>query len=731
MGDQRLAANADVTYSYYPFLIINNLPNMMTQDINYLESQGCLRVPTRDILDIFMKQYFLHHHPLMPILNEGDFWDMYGQQGMRGSGERMSLLVFQSMLFVVCNYLSQDSIKALGFPSTRIARASLYRRAKLLYDFESESSMVYLAQAALLLSHWSPNFTHAFKKANSTWLSMAIQNAKSVEAHYYSAIPVISAAAHPAQHKRQNTLRRLWWCCIVRDRILPLGLRRSPKITRSHFDFDANPRLGYPDLDDEVHRSKVYNAETKRCLIGIFSQIVDLSIVLTSSLMLVFPLDDSPGWGKRVGAEQSEKVRECKSALRRWYESASLQFPMFGGGTARRINAMKRKESRHDSVILYTNMMYMYYHSSRVALSHHEVLQTAAAFVSPIDNLQDFSSIYENRRELQDATSGVTECLKELIQLRLARWLPISAVACTAFPLCLHIIDVNLSPHKLGSSSAPPSAQQAAKQHQLNILIAAMKTYQPQYDGVDYVSETIRHIVNLAQLDSPTPPSASNKISGWTDILASQPGCYLRLAMTMDLSFAKGRLPGLFTTGYSSVKALMRNGIATTSLTQHSPRLPNFNDARGPSPVNPTPPDRAFNAATTNLLIAENADASRALSEMHGGHGIVHLPSTESFIDASLKIEGIMSEILVPYTLQDDASSRSSSNSHSHGAGGVSYEATEEETADDWIGTAWGNEADVRMLGGEDGSDQETAQLLHALRESTGSGVTWRGKESA
>lgn len=42
-------------------------------------------------------------------------------------------------------------------------------------------------------------------------------------------------------------------------------------------------------------------------------------------------------------------------------------------------------------------------------------------------NLQGLSKINENRQELQQAASGVTECLQELIQLRLARWLPQSA----------------------------------------------------------------------------------------------------------------------------------------------------------------------------------------------------------------------------------------------------------------------------------------------------------------
>lgn len=204
------------------------------------------------------------------------------------------------------------------------------------------------------------------------------------------------------------------------------------------------------------------------------------------------------------------------------------------------------------------------YSSGRVALCHHEVLHLAlsATRASGDSSARDVTTIYENGQELQEAASGVTECLKELIQLRLARWLPISAVACTALPLVLHILDVKLSSPRPGTANTNGQNTQAAlKQHRLTVLIEAMKTYQPQYDSVDYVSETIRHIVNLVQLDG-VQPSASEggssshgdnetagdstgnaKMQDWADILTSHPSLYLRLALTMDLSLSKGRLP--------------------------------------------------------------------------------------------------------------------------------------------------------------------------------------------
>ncbi|KAI1331336.1 hypothetical protein F5Y16DRAFT_422889 [Xylariaceae sp. FL0255] len=139
--------------------------------------------------------------------------------------------------------------------------------------------------------------------------------------------------------------------------------------------------------------------------------------------------------------------------------------------------------------------------SARAALCRHEVLQSAVAFASPGGSLRRFSNTYENRHEL---------------------------VACTALPLVLHILDVKLS-------------AQGDRNRE------AMKTYQPQYDGVDYISETIRHIINLAELDQPKKrntgtTTAAGNVSDWKEMLASHPGFYLRLAMTMDISISKGRL---------------------------------------------------------------------------------------------------------------------------------------------------------------------------------------------
>lgn len=717
-AESQLGLSSDVVYSYYPFLTISNLSNIPAQDVNFLEQQGCLRVPTRALLDEFLQQYFMHVHPLLPLVNEGDFWDIYCQNTSGSAvNDRVSLLVFQAILFASCNFVSKSTIKALGYPTIRAARSSFYRRAKLLHDLETESSPLAIAQAGLLLSFWSPSST---RKPNTSWLSLAIQHAKSAEAHHYAAMPVFSASTHPLQHRKQNILKRIWWCCIIRDRTLGLLMRRPIHITRAHFDFDENPTLGYPDLADEIDKSRVYSSGTKRCLVEILAQLIELYVVLTDILMLVFPLDDTPGWGREMKPEDTGRVRECKVALRRWYKDATLRFPMFGGGPTPRAAGGSNRETRHDSVILYTNLMYMYYHSTRVVLCHHEVLHLAILQAVPSNDgtaSKDLSVIYENRHELQDAASGVTECLKELVHLKLARWLPISAVACTALPLVLNILDVKLSASAKGSSLDSKAAT-AHKQHRLNILIEAMRTYQPQYDGVDWVSEIVRHIVNMAQIDNSNSQNPKG-INDWTDILASQPGSYLRLALALDLSLSKGRLPedgdfpvslrGLFTGGFSPFKALVEanrmndqsgmrgiNQTLTGAISLGDQRQPVYDehDSQG-----------STHSPTDSQMTNSDEAANEALRDQIRSNMQVDRPANTNMLPSE-GIAGLGTENT--NLLMLDTSPHSTSD-----FGGMYIDGPMPDVSAEWIENLWGEMGDV-----EDKTDRDTARvLLEALKE--------------
>lgn len=114
-GEQSMTFGSDIAYTYYPFLTLDDLPDVLPQDVSYLEMQGCLRVPVRTILDEFVKQYFLHVHPIMPLLNESEVWEMYASPSAGAtSSEHLSLLVWQAMLFAACNVRVLGGLRMTG-----------------------------------------------------------------------------------------------------------------------------------------------------------------------------------------------------------------------------------------------------------------------------------------------------------------------------------------------------------------------------------------------------------------------------------------------------------------------------------------------------------------------------------------------------------------------------------------------------------------------------------------
>ncbi|KAF3771370.1 hypothetical protein M406DRAFT_248577 [Cryphonectria parasitica EP155] len=515
-----------VVYTYYSFLTLDNLPNCLSRDVDFLEAEGCFHLPTRAIMDQILQQYFLHIHPFLPLFNEGDFWEMYYDTPCGRQDAKMSLLVLQAIIFVSCNFVnwSMESVSAFGYKSIRGLRAAFYRRAKLLYDFGAESAAVPVSQTALLLSYWTPP-VRTETKPNSVWLSIAIQNAKNASAPYYATLSPSqagSSANNIAEAKRINILKRLWWCCIIRDRILPLGLRRGIQITRAHFDFEKHPPLGLMDLDDEIHRSAVYTPDAKRELIRIFSRVLDLCVILTDVLVLVFPLDGALDQFQRrpslLPSEEGE-IRKSKNALVHWYTAAVT------ASTGAEECGGQISSTKHESVALHTHLMYTYYHSARMALYNHELQHYLA--LTAANPSEDTGRLLDTRDAIQNAFSNITEILRGLNQRHLIRWLPISAAAYIAFPLALQVLNTHLS----AARQAPNHAT----------LIEVIKVLHIQYDGVDWIARLVRYLVDLVQAD----PAFANgeNVTDWAELLAVKPESYLRFSLALDLSMNSGRFP--------------------------------------------------------------------------------------------------------------------------------------------------------------------------------------------
>lgn len=243
---------------------------------------------------------------------------------------------------------------------------------QLLFDFEAEFSHVAIAQAALLLSSWNPDPSRSRARAGSSWLNIAIEHARLAGAHR-ATWPVGAAAAATlvGRHGQldqddDRALRRLWWCIILHDRVSSLCSRKPIQVTRARFsDLDArgDDPIGPGAVVDETHGSRVYNVETKTSLLGgVFPELLRLAVALTDLLAVVQAPDELPRWDKRYGHEEMEKVRECKVQMKSWYRAASVTFkPPDSRASKKDKNGQGHEEFMHDSIVLYTDLMYLLY----------------------------------------------------------------------------------------------------------------------------------------------------------------------------------------------------------------------------------------------------------------------------------------------------------------------------------------------------------------------------------
>ncbi|KLJ05857.1 hypothetical protein EMPG_10711 [Blastomyces silverae] len=544
--------DSNVIFSFYRFIELRDLHTLPTEDVKFLEMKGCLHVPSGPILDEFVRQYFLHVHPCLPVLNEAEFWSMYANRsdGIR-KPRAISLFIVQAMFFASCAFVPSSVIKSAGFVDSRTARNTLYRRAKLLFDLNAENDVLAKAQGAILLTYQSSSIDF---HAGSLWLTTAIQHAILYGAHLYNSKSNVNDP-----HK--GTKKRLWWSILLRDRILPLGLRRYPQITPQHFDLSLDC-MAEEDLQDEIYKSEVYNAETKRILANVLRVQCQLAIVLTGVIMIVYApngFSQPKSMTEKEFLKSLREIEDIRASLAQWANEAKAAF-----------GSIFASDGVHESVTLYSNLTFMYYHAARVALCHNQALTIeihqrfiADTYTKRLEGIKD---------ELEDAALSITRSVKRLLMRGVARHLPISAIAYTALPLVLNALDVKLS----GTTS-----QSATRKRRLSYYAEVMQLYRNRYDGTDYVALLIQEVLRFAEKQNllisfqPNEPSSvmsspntssdngkedSNKSSplteasngpapsnkrtkSWSEVFIRQPRFYLRLSLSIDFAFARGQYP--------------------------------------------------------------------------------------------------------------------------------------------------------------------------------------------
>ncbi|KAF5646956.1 n-terminal binuclear Zn cluster-containing protein [Fusarium tjaetaba] len=460
-----------------------DLSKLPPDDVGFLRQQGCLSVPPRPILDEFIREYFLHVHPMLPLMDESVFWENYRQQT-----NKLSLFLVQAMLFAACSFVSESATKELGFESPRLAAARFYQRAKLLYVFDIEPSTVDLARGALLLTFLPVSLGSDHPTPNSVWLTRAIKYAESLGASHAEYIGGADT----------GSLKRLWWCCILRDRSISLGQRRCVQIAGQY------PLPAEDVFSSEFNGSLVYTPHTKVQLFRIFRRLVALSYTVGDLLQLMARHRNASHQLETVCADDHAILSTCREDLSTWFSATGEEFLTLGHGS----------QQRHPSVIVYTNFVYIQYYTAKLLLHHQKLI----ADVGVCDSNKSLPCALID--EVRSSTFRFIDHLSEPVRLGLARFLPISVAVYAAVPMAMHVFEARLG------------GQTTANQRRLRILIEMLEAHQPRFEGIEPLSLLVRQTVT--SVESGLVSQRKGCLRSWTDVIAYQPYQYLNCTSVME-----------------------------------------------------------------------------------------------------------------------------------------------------------------------------------------------------
>ncbi|KAK0970817.1 hypothetical protein LTR91_004558 [Friedmanniomyces endolithicus] len=147
-----------------------------TAAAGYLTSavaQDLVSFPARTVRDALVQTYFDDIHPCYPVIDEEEFRRQY-----RDSRNPPPLILFHAVLLAAAR-ISDHPMVASSRPTVT---ATLFRRAKSIFELRHENDRVYLVQAALLIA-WHVEDSDTISSNSYHWVGQATRIALGLGMH--------------------------------------------------------------------------------------------------------------------------------------------------------------------------------------------------------------------------------------------------------------------------------------------------------------------------------------------------------------------------------------------------------------------------------------------------------------------------------------------------------------------------------------------------------------------
>lgn len=179
----------------------------MTDQLIQATGLECPRI----VQDKLVSLYFEHIHNSLPFILKDNFLDWYKQLRQNHHPGNHEVLLLEALFFAALPYLDDTDIMFTPFESVKEGQKVLFNHCQEVYHQIklSHRGSQLLVQSTLLMSLWSP--FDSTKEVNMFWVNEAISQA---------------VAGGISSRHSYGQQRIIWWCCVIRNRMVSTGLRQ-------------------------------------------------------------------------------------------------------------------------------------------------------------------------------------------------------------------------------------------------------------------------------------------------------------------------------------------------------------------------------------------------------------------------------------------------------------------------------------------------------------------------
>ena len=457
-------------------------------EAQYLQSKGALSIPDRELRTALLQSYVDFVYPFMPTIDLNDFLGILEHED--GAFGKVSLLVFQAVMFAGCASVDMSYLKRAGFDRRQDARKAFYQKAKLLYDFDCEDDRIDLLQALLIMTYWyeSPND----QKDTWHWMGIAISVATSIGLNR-------DPSRAPLDKQRRCLWKRLWWSCVIRDRLIAIGMRRPLRIKSSEHnvpmltveDFPLQP---VPEDITCVPQDCVVarDAEVRRKLALVCIAKTRLCDCISHVLSAQYSQAILPKHKREEGTEASA----CDAQLKSWLSDLPPDVQLLANHDVQAHSSASRSEA---PLILHRSLLHMVYYMTLSALYRPQA--------SPADfSLTPWEDLVRNgpstpRDTVRYAAFRITHIAQSLLKQGVCRFLPTTGVTVLQPAIISHMMDIK-SPH-------PDVRTQGLRDFCQSIEV--LNRLRDIYAGAEYSVLIIDAAIRRANIDASAWPVLKNQ----------------------------------------------------------------------------------------------------------------------------------------------------------------------------------------------------------------------------